>query len=139
MAMRNIDPAFLAALRAQAEEVRAGLEEREGSSGFTHLFNDDPEAEHDAVMAATQPDIARQRAIPPIIHKTNKDARVLLPDPDDGDDPIPPTFTDEQLDTLATSSRTSACSYRAGWMTPSQPRPHHCATGSRHWKVPSTR
>ena len=96
-----IDPDYLEHLRAQAAEVRADLEERElrGTNG-TPPF-DDPEADHDFIMQATRP--ARQRAaMPEIIHKTNENARVLLPDDGNGDDPIiPPTFTEEQLDVLA--------------------------------------
>jgi hypothetical protein len=91
--MVAIDPDYLAALRANAEAVRADLEERQ-SFGTTKRLHD-PEAEHDAVMAAT-------RVPTQIFYKTNDNARVLLPNDDDnGDDPIPPLFTDEQLDLLA--------------------------------------
>jgi hypothetical protein len=88
-----IDPDYLATLRAQADDVRADLKEREfaGASNFG-----DPEAEHEAVMAATR------TPMPAIIHKTNMDAgRVLLTDDGDNGDTEPPPLTDEQMDILA--------------------------------------
>jgi hypothetical protein len=95
-----IDPDYLEQLRIQAAEVRADLEEREANNRSTGFL--DPIAEHDAIMEATRP--ARQRAAPELIHKTNMNARVLPNDDDgNGDDPIiPPTFTDEQMDLIAT-------------------------------------
>ena len=47
-----IDPDYLALLRANAEEVRADLEERE-----LRMLEDDPQAAHDAVMEATRPNV----------------------------------------------------------------------------------
>jgi hypothetical protein len=90
-----VDADYLAALRAQAAEVRADLEEREAN--YPVPGNSDPEAEHDNIMAATR------IPMPSIIHKTNMDARVLL-DPDDGNgngdnEPLP--LTDEQIDIFA--------------------------------------
>jgi hypothetical protein len=78
MLMQKIDPAYLEQLRANAEAVRADLEEREAN---------DP-----------------QLYVPEIIHKINEDARVLLSDDGNGNgngDPEPPPLTDEALDVLA--------------------------------------
>jgi len=90
-AMPKIDPDYLAALRAQADEVRADLEEREfaGASNFH-----DPEAAHDFIMQTTR------LPMPSLIHKANTDARVLLPeDNGNGEEPLP--LTDEAIDILA--------------------------------------
>jgi hypothetical protein len=76
--MPKIDPAYLEQLRANAEEVRADLEEREANDPQLH--------------------------VPEIVHKTTMDARVLPNDDDgngNGDDPIPPPLTDEQMDIIA--------------------------------------
>jgi hypothetical protein len=78
IAMRNIDPDYLDQLRANAEAVRADLEEREANDPQLH--------------------------VPEIVHKTNMDARrVLLSDDGDtnGDDDVPPPLTDEQMDIIA--------------------------------------
>ena len=91
--MPRIDPDYLAALRAQAAEVRADLEEREANCRSTGIL--DPIADHENIMAATRPEIVRQRTI---VRKTNEDARVLPND--DGDYETPP-LTDEQIDIIA--------------------------------------
>jgi hypothetical protein len=105
-----IDAEYLAQLRANAEEVRADLQERE--LVVYHHF-EDPEAVHEEIMAATQP------PMPTIVRKTNESPRrqaissdgentrrrvILVPDDDsdNGDnDQLPPIFNDEQTDALA--------------------------------------
>lgn len=87
-----IDRDYLEQLRAQAEAVRADLEERES------LLEGDPQAVHDAIMAATRP------AMPAIVHKTmvngERVRRRTISVNDNGDD-VPPPFTDEQTELLA--------------------------------------
>jgi hypothetical protein len=85
-----IDSAFLAVLRAQADEVRRDLAERE------RMVDADPIAAHDEVMRATRP------LMPSIIHKINDNALILPDDSSDTNDDVePPMFSDEQLDVLA--------------------------------------
>jgi hypothetical protein len=77
-----IELAYLARLRAQADEVRADLAERETNQT------------HAEVMAATRV------PLPAVIYKQYGGDQPVLDD-NGTDDVEPPMFTDEQLDTLA--------------------------------------
>ena len=93
--VRNLDAEYLEELRANADAVRADLEEREANG--SHVTHFDPEAEHDAIMAATRV------PMPAIVHKTIEGkcaAPRIFNDNNNGDDQ-PSTFTAEQIEQLA--------------------------------------
>jgi hypothetical protein len=86
-----VDADYLEQLRADADEVRKDLAERE------QTFDDDydPIASHDAVMAAT-------RSLPPaVVHKTHVTPPRQFDRMDSNNDQEPPLFSDEQLDVVA--------------------------------------
>lgn len=91
-----IDRDYLEILRANAEAVRADLEERESL-----LDEGDPQLAHEAILDATRP------PMPTVVHKTmvgkvqvEKRSQLRFPNDDNGDD-LPPPFTDEQIELLA--------------------------------------
>jgi hypothetical protein len=76
----------LAQLRAQADEVRRDLAERQANAG------------HEEIMAATQVPLP---AVPSVIYKQYEGDQLDDTDTNNGD-VEPPMFSDEQIDTLAT-------------------------------------
>ena len=91
-----MDPEYLEQLRAEADEIRQDLAEREARD-----LEDD-----DAIMAATR--VVQKGGRPPflgqLVYKTNDDAKVArrASFDDNYDDEPSPLFDDQQMDIVAT-------------------------------------